>query len=215
MKFKKTRRDSEAKQAYSHADLYKIFNTPIHTKQLYKHSHYYWLPLLGYFTGARLNELCQLYKSDVLMVDGTWVIRINDLFEGQKVKNAFSRRFVPVHSKLLELGFIEYMKGVHHERLFPELKNQRDGFGSAASKWFGRFKSKLGFNRGHDFHSFRHTVATQFKKKGVNAVSAGEVLGHAQNNITYDRYGKGIDISTMSDTIELIDSSVIPKAGRS
>ncbi|WP_419209337.1 tyrosine-type recombinase/integrase [Photobacterium leiognathi subsp. mandapamensis] len=202
MRFKKTRKDSEAKNAYSHADLKKLFSTEIHTQKKYKHSHYYWLPLLGLYTGARLNELCQLYRQDIYKLDGIWVIKIDDKFEGQRLKNNSSRRLVPIHSKLLELGFIDFVKKIQHERIFPELKQERDGFGTAASKWFGRFKTKLGFQRGYDFHSFRHTVATQFKNSDVSSVEAAELLGHGQNNITYDRYGKAICTLKLARTIE-------------
>ncbi|MGD6737256.1 site-specific integrase [Photobacterium leiognathi subsp. mandapamensis] len=202
MRFKKTRKDSEAKNAYSHANLKKLFSTEIHTQKKYKHSHYYWLPLLGLYTGARLNELCQLYRQDIYKLDGIWVIKIDDKFEGQRLKNNSSRRLVPIHSKLLELGFIDFVKKIQHERIFPELKQERDGFGTAASKWFGRFKTKLGFQRGYDFHSFRHTVATQFKNSDVSSVEAAELLGHGQNNITYDRYGKAICTLKLARTIE-------------
>ncbi|GLR74782.1 site-specific integrase [Aliivibrio sifiae] len=205
MRFKKTRKDSEAKNAYSHADLKKLFNTEIHTQKKYKHPHYYWLPLLGLYTGARLNELCQLYRQDICNKEGIWVIKIDDKLEGQRLKNNSSRRLIPIHDKLLELGFIDFINSVQHERIFPTLKQERDGFGTAASKWFGRFKSKLGFERGHDFHSFRHTVATQLKHAEVSAVLAGEILGHSQNNITYDRYGKGMNLKKLKQTINIIN----------
>ncbi|MFA0672542.1 site-specific integrase [Vibrio splendidus] len=204
MRFKKNRKDSEAKNAYSHTDLQKLFSSEIHTQKKYKHPHYYWLPLLGLYTGARLNELCQLYREDIFKQNGTWVIRIDDKLAGQRLKNNSSRRLVPIHSKLLDLGFIEYINSVQHERIFPALKQERDGYGTAASKWFGRLKTKLGFNRGHDFHSFRHTVATQLKNADVSAVIAGEILGHTQNNITYDRYGKSLDIHLLSQTINIL-----------
>lgn len=206
MRFKKTRKDSEAKNAYSHADLQKLFSTDIHTQKKYKHPHYYWLPLLGLYTGGRLNELCQLYKQDIFMEEGIWVIRVDDQLEGQRLKNNSSRRLIPIHNKLLELGFIDYIDSVKHKRIFPTLKQERDGFGTAASKWFGRFKSKLGFERGHDFHSFRHTVATQLKNAEISYVLAGELLGHSQNNITYDRYGKGICLKKLKQTIDLLDT---------
>lgn len=204
MRFKKTRKDSEAKNAYSHADLKKLFNTEIHTQKKYKHPHYYWLPLLGLYTGARLNELCQLYRQDICNKEGVWVIKIDDKLEGQRLKNNSSRRLIPIHNKLLELGFIDFINSVQHERIFPALKQERDGFGTAASKWFGRFKSKLGFERGHDFHSFRHTVATQLKNAEISYVLAGELLGHTQNNITYDRYGKSICIKKLKQTVNTI-----------
>ncbi|MEZ8883308.1 site-specific integrase [Vibrio sp. 10N.222.54.F6] len=208
MRFRKNRKDNEAKNAYSHTNLQKLFSTDIHTQNKYKHPHYYWLPLLGLFTGARLNELCQLYRQDIFKQDEIWVIRIDDKLQGQHLKNNSSRRLIPIHSKLLDLGFIEYINSVQHERLFPSLKLERDGYGTAASKWFGRLKSKLDFGRGHDFHSFRHTVATQLKNAEVSAIVAGELLGHMQNNITYDRYGKSINLSTMSQAVELINASV-------
>ncbi|HCG6537996.1 TPA: site-specific integrase [Vibrio parahaemolyticus] len=209
MRFKKNRKDSEAKNAYSQVDIRKLFSTEIHTKRKHNHPHYYWLPLLGLLTGARLNELCQLYKQDILKQDGIWVIRIDDKLDGQRVKNSSSRRLVPIHNKLLELGFIEYVNSVEHERIFPALNQERDGFGTAASKWFGRLKTKLGFGRGHDFHSFRHTVATQLKNADVSVVIAGELLGHMQNNITYDRYGKSINLSTMQKALNSLDASAI------
>ncbi|EPF9727601.1 DUF6538 domain-containing protein [Vibrio fluvialis] len=112
MKFKKQRKDSEAKNAYSITDLKKIFSTEIHTQKCFKHSYYYWLPLLGYFTGARLNELCQLYKKDIYKQEGVWVIQIDDRFEGQKLKNAASRRIIPIHNELIKIGFIEFVKSI-------------------------------------------------------------------------------------------------------
>lgn len=205
MKFRKTRKDSEAKSAYSNSDLKRLFGTEIHTHKKYKHPHYYWLPLLGVYSGARLNELCQLYKQDIFKQDDIWVIRIDDKLEGQRLKNNSSRRTIPIHDKLLELGFIDYVKSIQHERIFPVLKHERDGYGTAASKWFGRFKKSLGFERGYDFHSFRHTVATQLKNRNVSPVIAAELLGHIQNNITYDRYGKSIDISTLRAAIMEIE----------
>ncbi|MUK75526.1 tyrosine-type recombinase/integrase [Aliivibrio fischeri] len=204
IRFKKTRRDSEAKNAYNSIELEKIFGAITRTKHQHKHSYYFWLPLLAYFTGARLNELCQLYKADIHQVEGIWAIQIDDRYEGQKLKNLTSRRIVPIHDQLLSLGFIEFVQSVQHERIFPELKESRDGFGSAASKWFGRFKTKLGFDKGQDFHSFRHTVATQLKRHQVSHIVAGELLGHAQNNITYDRYGKGLDIASLKEVINLL-----------
>ncbi|MFW0926169.1 tyrosine-type recombinase/integrase, partial [Vibrio parahaemolyticus] len=130
--------------------------------------------------------------------------KIDEVREGQRLKNNNSRRLIPIHRTLLDLGFIEFINNINHERIFPELKQERDGFGTAASKWFGRFKTKLGFGKGYDFHSFRHTVATQLKNADVSAVIAGELLGHGQNNITYDRYGKSINIRKLEQVINIL-----------
>lgn len=139
------------------------------------------------------------------------MIRIDDRYEGQKLKNVTSRRVIPIHRQLIELGFIKYLHSIKHERVFPELKNSRDGFGSTASKWYGRFKTKLGFGKGHDFHSFRHTVATQLKQKQVSHIVAGAILGHTLNNITYDRYGKDLNIEQVMTVVNLIDPLPLDK----
>lgn len=68
----------------------------------------YWIPLLALFTGGRLEELCQLHPDDAAQVpyheEGgealAWVIRITDEGEGQGLKNAGSRRRVPLHPEL-------------------------------------------------------------------------------------------------------------------
>src|SRR5438552_3931594 len=45
-----------------------------------------WLIKLAAYTGARLEELAQLVRSNVRQSHGVWIIEINDL-EGRNVKN--------------------------------------------------------------------------------------------------------------------------------
>ncbi|MFS1430789.1 tyrosine-type recombinase/integrase [Vibrio splendidus] len=211
IKFKKTTRDSDKKNAYSKADLNKIFKSEIFIQHKFKHPHYYWLPLLAKLTGARLNELCQLYVDDVYHIEGEWCLSINDRGKDQKLKNNQSRRTIPLHPKLIDLGFIKYVQSLTSLRVFPELKLSRDGYGSAPSKWFGRFKTQLGFEKGHDFHSFRHTVATELKNALVPHEIAASLLGHLLNNITYDRYGKEHSLSLLKEAIYSIPIDSLKK----
>ena len=37
-----------------------------------------WIALLGLYTGARANEICQLYADDVQQVDEVWCLNIRD-----------------------------------------------------------------------------------------------------------------------------------------
>ena len=82
-----------------------------------------------------------------------------------------------------------------------------DGYATAASKWYGRFKTSLGFDKGHDFHSFRHTFANELKNALVPSMVAAELLGHAQETITYERYGKEINLKTKLIAVEKIDKN--------
>ena len=66
----------------------------------------FWIPLLGLFTGARLNELCQLATVDAIAQDGVLCLRVAaDPGQGQRLKTANAERTIPVHKTLLGLGF--------------------------------------------------------------------------------------------------------------
>ncbi|MFC5078482.1 site-specific integrase [Vibrio thalassae] len=204
LKFRKSARDRDSKNHYSMEHLYTIFSNEGFNKKPFKHTYQYWLPILAYYTGARLNELCQLYTDDIVEVDEVWCIQIRAVREDQRLKNLNSERTVPIHQQLLNLGFIEFVLQKQSGRIFNELSLQRDGYGTLASKWFGRLKKRLGFGNGFDFHSFRHTTATNLKNKQVNVDVAASLLGHSTKSITYDRYGKNHEIELLYDAINKI-----------
>ncbi|MDZ7852363.1 MAG: tyrosine-type recombinase/integrase [Halomonas sp.] len=164
----------------------------------------YWLPRLALYTGARLNELCQLYKNDIILVDGMWCIHINEKRSDQKLKSLHSERMIPVHSKLLEMGIIDVVK---EGRLFPELSyHDKHGYSGQPSKWFSRVRNSLEIQgeKRKDFHSFRHTVANQLKQKGHAESLIAGLLGHATGGITNTRYGKDYAPEVLVNVVEEI-----------
>ena len=69
-----------------------------------------WGMLLGMFTGARLNEICQLDIADVKQDGDTWFLNITDEGDDTKsVKSKAGRRKVPLHSELIRLGFLDFV----------------------------------------------------------------------------------------------------------
>ncbi|MEK6663088.1 MAG: DUF6538 domain-containing protein [Pseudomonadota bacterium] len=82
-------------------------------------AHRFWLPHIGLFTGARVNEICQLNpQTDILQEpdSGIWYFWITKETEAdagidKSVKTGDSRK-VPIHSKLIQLGFCDYLKSV-------------------------------------------------------------------------------------------------------
>ncbi len=83
---------------FSTEELTKIFNSYLYNneKTTFKLQHYnFWLPILGAFTGARLNEICSLKLSDITFdsENTCYLISINDDDE-KKVKTQCSIRTV-------------------------------------------------------------------------------------------------------------------------
>lgn len=159
-----------------------------------------WVILICRYSGMRQNEACQLYHNDVLQVEGIWCFRIDDLNPYQTLKTDSSRRFVPIHPQLLMLGFLSFINN-SNGHLFPDLQPHLGSYSHYFSRWFTRFRSKHGLP---EFHSLRHYAATTFKKHGVPEQYASQVLGHSNASITYNRYGKGVEVFRLVDLIGLL-----------
>ncbi|MNB96998.1 Phage integrase family protein [compost metagenome] len=152
-----------------------------------------WIILLGRFTGMRANEICQLYHSDIKQVDGIWCAVVDDSGEGQSVKTDNSKRRVPLHQDLIDQGFLEYVER-NKGRLFSQLTYYKGSYSHYFTRWFSSFRKKIVVP---EFHSLRHYAATAFKNAGVVEQYAGAFLGHANSSITYNRYGKSIELSEL------------------
>jgi integrase len=82
-----------------------------------------WIPLIMMYSGMRCNEIAQLFVDDIQEQDGIPYFRItNNLERNQQIKSETSKRNVPIHNKLIELGLLEYagqMNRAGQEQLFP------------------------------------------------------------------------------------------------
>jgi integrase len=184
----KDKRAHEARAPFVKDDLIKLFHSEDYLEDRHDKSYQFWMPILALFTGARLNELAQLHLSDIRQAeDGVWVFDINDE-EGKRLKAKSSKRIIPIHSFLLnDLNFrsyVEHLKAKGEQRLFPELKEGRDGFGRNVSRWFNEtYRHKCGIvftdGRKRDFHSFRDTFITHLVHQKVNDRMRLQVEGHS------------------------------------
>lgn len=140
---------------------------------------------LGWYTGARIEELCRLSKDNVVTVDGI------KCFDFPKSKSKASKRVVPIHPSLL-LTIDRLCKDTTDTFLIPTSSHDHYGKRShAISKAFGRLRTAAGFSRLHVFHSFRHTVVTELIRADVPDALAKELVGHETGSVTHDVYSKG------------------------
>jgi len=204
---------SSLRSRFTNNDVDTIFSTEIHTNNEKAPKDYqYWLPLLGLYTGARLNELSQLYRSDIVVVNGIDCLHIQAVNSGQRLKSPSSERLIPIHSKLKALGFLDFVtssKKKSKPRLFPELSYHKyHGYSATPSKWFARHRGLIGLSKSSekkDFHSFRHTLADDLKQRGVAESLIAGILGHSTGGITFGRYGKDYTPEVLAPVIDMLD----------
>ena len=193
---------AKLRDKFTDSELQAIFDLPVHKKPKYRPPSKYWVPLLGLFTGARINEICQLYLDDIYQIDDIWVFRIDEIFENQRVKNKSSKRIVPIHKQLIDMGFLLYVERCRtrgDKRLFEDLEFKRDGYAQVVSKWFGNYKEKAGLPKDGTkaFHSFRHTFVDNLKQQQIEEPLVAALVGHNHDTMTFGLYGKGYDVKAV------------------
>ncbi|HWR03040.1 MAG TPA: site-specific integrase [Humidesulfovibrio sp.] len=203
----------DKRKAFSHDQIASIVGelTTFPTKKEFQK----WGPLLGIFTGARLNEIAQLTPADVRQVDGVWCLDINTNSEGKHLKTASAKRIVPVHSGLIAQDFLKYVeqvKNAGHSRILHELTyDPANGYGRNLGRWFNEsFLSKLGIKDSQlVFHSLRHTMITELLRAGVADGFVKAIVGHAQEGVTKTVYfEKGYKPSQLKDAIEQVHNNL-------
>jgi len=198
----------EARLSFDRHDLTTLLDLNALKGEARKHPWRYWLPLLGRTTGARLEELCQLRVDDFIEQQGIQCIRIDDSREGQNLKNSSSRRMLPLHPALIELGLLKHVESVRNtgaDRLFPELEAVRGKLGHAPSKWFGRYKTKQGItDPKKTFHSFRHTLIDDLRDAGVQDSLIKRIAGHEDAAVTFSIYGSRSPLKAMAEAMSQI-----------
>ena len=195
---------------FSQEDLINIFSLPEYVAEDEK-PYKFWLPLLALFTGARREELLQLHLSDFKIKDDTKCFKITDLEDEEggsagvkHVKNKASRRIVPIHDELLNLGlwrYVEELRDKGCKRLFEELKPSGldNKYGNSLSQdWYSKVLAKAGVkgdkvNGDKTFHSYRHTFISHCAHKLIYAPYVYRITGHGgdKSDVHTGVYTKG------------------------
>ena len=146
----------------------------------------YFLPILGLWTGCRLEELAGLRKQDVGEQDGVPFLNIVPTPE-RPLKTASARRRIPLHPEVIRLGFVRYVEACNDgERIFRDLKPGRfKKLSGPYSTAFARLMDDVGLSDPRlTYHSLRHTYSDAMRRAGIEPELRSRLLGHAAGNIT-------------------------------
>lgn len=186
-----------------------------------RHREKVWAPLIALFTGARLTEILQLRPPDVREEDGIWFFDITESEDAgtrvkNRLKNRHSRRRVPIHSTLLELGVLDIVldaKEAGATRVFADVVvDSSNSLGNHFSRWFNRLLQKKGFRRGVVFHSLRHTVVDALRRAGHKDVNIALIVGHsrdAASSVMTNQYGE-LQEGTLGQRKEIVEAIAYP-----
>lgn len=174
------------------------------------HDSLYFVPLIAWYTGLRRGEICGLELADIACEAGIWYFRVREN-ETRSLKTAVSERDIPFANELCRLGlpgYIEALRKQDETLLFPELRaaSGKGNLGDAfyKNRW-SKIAARLPFlERGQALHSFRHTVATELKSKGVREEVRSDLAGHKVAGENGGRYAKPTELKKMQAIVNKI-----------
>lgn len=172
-----------------------------------------WGTLIAIHSGARLNEIAQLHIDDVHSVDGIWCFDINRKAGTlKKLKNTASQRLVPVHPRLIEHGFLDYLERIQkirgNDRLFPNFTySASEGYGRNLGRWVNEsLLPNLGIKTKQlTFHSFRHAMVGKLFAAEVPEAHVMAIVGHEPGTTTLKTYNRnGFPLPLLLSALEKV-----------
>lgn len=200
------------------------------------HSDVDWIFLLGLYQGARGNEIAQLELADIDEEDGIPVIHITrmDRLTGKqsltkRLKNNGTARRIPIHKKVIELGFLDFVarrrrEGAH--RLFSMTPYNGYCYEGIRDDLTERLIEAGVKTDKHVFHSLRHSFRDACRNANISRERAHELGGWSNGSSSGgwgnssrsgawsngsssgDAYGSGTNIRLLKEEIDRVSYNI-------
>lgn len=158
-----------------------------------------WVPWLCAYTGARVAEMTQLRAMDIQQEWGIWYVLVTP--EAGSTKNNEARK-VPLHSHLIEQGFVQLAKEGDATPLF-----YRQGAGNEVNPGYkirasnlAQWVRSLGIETPQPNHGWRHRFKTISRAEGIPEDTVEKIQAHVPTSQSR-KYGRAL-LVTMKEAIE-------------
>jgi integrase len=218
-KYVVTGRPSTEKRAFTPEELASIFSAPIFHGHDGSDAHrskpgkilekdgFYWLPILSFLTGGRQAECANMRLDEVKNLGKTYFFDLSGRQVGtgdtDSIKNDQSKRQIPFHPRLRELGFVDYVEVRRANPgdgwLFPDLAHDTvSGAATQFSRWWAVWMDKHGLPSPEiNHHSWRHAFIRYARSSPVKKELHDILTGH-EPLTTSEKYGKGAPIEVLA-----------------
>lgn len=173
----------------------------------------FWMPILALWHGFRAAEIGGCALNDIKQVHGQWMFDL----QNRDLKNAQSRRIVPLHSAMIDLGFLDYIddqKRLGERWLFPEFDHDRGkDVIKQYGKWFGLWRRRdAEANEMRNFHSFRHTFIGRCRELELPLEHRNQITGHAKT--IPESYGGALHVTYLAGFMAKVTFPTFPPVKR-
>jgi hypothetical protein len=217
---------TQIRRPYKDEELLRIFDPATFLPWAAGKPHHFWGPWVALYSGARLNEVAQLYCDDVETFTGIPGFHVRNARPDQHIKTGSSCRFIPLAQAVLDAGFLRYVADViaaKHERLFPHLKYTSSGYGDYLGDNFIRYLTHIGLKAGPDaplkernktagmgIHWFRNGLSTSLIHGGTTPHTTSSITGHSQKGTMPGELARYVDIATLPQRLAAVNSLAFP-----
>ena len=161
----------------------------------------YYITMIAAYSGMRINEIVQLRARDIMQHNNVLCFSINR-DDGKSTKNINSIRLVPVHSKLIELGLMEFVR---------QRASANKSIFKVSNKDFSEiFRSQIqrkliSNDKQKTFYSFRHYFIDTLVQQEVEPNIIAQIVGHEkQYKILLGTYATNINASVLKAKVEMV-----------
>lgn len=172
----------------------------------------YWVPLIAAYSGMRREEIAGIGVDYIREEDGIAFFDVITTTD-RRIKTAASKRRIPVHDDLRNLGLLEVVNAARkagNRLLFPDLKEAK---GKIMGRKPGRHMEKLvaeiwgDAGRGLSLNSARHYVQHVLDlDREVPAKVARDIMGHEGKDVHDSVYGDQSPLPALKAAIDRLPS---------
>lgn len=182
--------DGNEREPYTDEEIHKI-------KELIKNDTLdnQFITYIAMYQGMRLKEITQLQKEDIIKIGDIHCISVNTK-ENKTIKTKQSARIIPIHDKLIELGFLDFVNSKEN-KLF-DISNKD------FSTYFRKtYKSQI--NDEKTFYCLRHSFIDALKQNDCKLEHYQAFVGHSsgKDKITMN-YGKPLNTQLLKKLLYFI-----------